>query len=129
MTRLAGRQLAACLRAGLDQDEALALAVQAAAPGTWHAAGEDIVTANPDPHWNGVCVASASGAEAAHIVRHDPARAILDVTAGRAILDAYERALDAEHIAIRDITGNPAPPELPWLETVCQHLATAYEDT
>jgi hypothetical protein len=78
--------------ARLDEDEALALAAQVGQPGTWHATGEDILTVNPDPHWNGVCVANASGAEAAHIVRHDPARVLREVAAKRAILTEHKPA-------------------------------------
>jgi Family of unknown function (DUF6221) len=75
--------IAAFIEARLAEDEALALATQVAAPGTWHAAGEDILTVNPDPYWNGVCVANASDAEAAHIIRHDPASTLRAVASTR----------------------------------------------
>jgi len=114
--------------ARLDEDEALALAVQAAAPGTWRAAGEDILTANPDPYWNGVCVANASGEEAAHIVRHDPARVLRDVAAGRKLLRLHAEVAEvADEAAVRIVRGIIADQAASWSDHLGYRLAWAVD--
>jgi hypothetical protein len=78
----------------LAEEEA---AARAATTGTWNANGEDIVTRCDDPHWDGTCVANAHGADAAHIVLHDPGRALLDIAAKRLVL--------AVHLPVESICG------------------------
>lgn len=84
--------LAALIETQLGEDEATALAAQAGTPPPWKATGEDILSAADDPHWRGTCAANANGAEAAHIVRHDPGRALAEA--------ASTRKLAAEILAI-----------------------------
>jgi hypothetical protein len=79
--------LEAFANARLDEDEAAAIA---ATPGPWLATGEDILSRADDRHWAGACAANASGADGAHIARHDPARALREVEAGRRILDRHQ---------------------------------------
>lgn len=75
--------LIAFVTARLDEDEA---AAKAATSGDWYATGEDILIRGRGPHWDGACVANASGADGEHVARHDPARALREVEAKRAIL-------------------------------------------
>ena len=90
--------LAAFLRARLDEDEA---AANATTPGPWMAGAErahlvdNVVYGQsewPD-HIQQVCnvnYAQHKAGNATHIARHDPARALREVAAKRAILDGYE---------------------------------------
>ena len=96
--------LAAFLAARLDEDEAAARAAASIAGPGWKA----------ETYWPGdesrtrTCVRSKDGAflgefgdtpdypdMAAHVARHDPARVLREVAAGRAILADYEEA--AQH--------------------------------
>lgn len=94
------------LRARLDEDERIARVVRV--PHDWHQGpgddpewtdGEMVCMWPPefhtpyerDKHWRGLTV---EGTElAAHIARHDPARVLAEVEAGRVILQQYERLL------------------------------------
>lgn len=78
--------LTAFITARLDQDEA---AAKAATAGQWHAAGEDVLLRSSHPYWDGACVANATGADAAHIVRHDPPRELRAVAAIRTIIEEF----------------------------------------
>jgi hypothetical protein len=101
--------LIAFLTARLDEDEAAAKAAETGTP--WHAAAGQFgprVTTGPgeDDHWDReisyavwVCDDEADGcpddsravmAEARHIARHDPARALREVEAKRALLRMHE---------------------------------------
>jgi hypothetical protein len=106
--------LAAFLKARLDEDEA---AASAASPGPWrlNAEGDEVLAVDD------VTVAEAfalSGrqlrATADHIARHDPARVLREVAAGRAILTAYWAA--------------SSQPEEGGLEAAVRHLAVVYSD-
>jgi hypothetical protein len=83
---------AAVLRAQLDEDEQVALAVPVAKgcvpPAHW-AAGSD---PGGDPRWvlgTFVDIDAHTPAAAAHIVRHHPARTLRNVAAMRKVLDAW----------------------------------------
>ena len=88
--------LASFLLARLDEDEA---AARAATQGGWRADGEDIVLVSDDPHWNGTCIANASGYDGDHIARHDPVRVLREVAAKRAILRDYQDCAEAAEYA------------------------------
>ena len=85
------------LNARLDEDEAFAIAA-AGADGKyagrphWTALGRGIVTDAGDPDWAVVdlspCIEDAE--LGAHIARHDPARTLREVAAGRAILAEHQ---------------------------------------
>jgi Family of unknown function (DUF6221) len=88
------------LKAGLDEDEAVA---KAADPGPWMAGAErdhlidSVVYGQSD--WQGhiqqVCnvdYAQRKTGNAAHIARQDPARTLREVEADRKLIDLYERA-------------------------------------
>jgi hypothetical protein len=90
--------LIAFLRARLDEDEA---AAQKAASGDgrfggrahWSALGHGIVTDVADPDWGVVDLGPYidDDALAEHIARHDPARALRDVEAKRAMIAELTR--------------------------------------
>lgn len=91
--------LADFLRARLDEDEAVA---REATPGPWRVdnpgfpeaivdpAGEAIVSGS---RWGGEAPVFASGEDAKHIARHDPARVLADVEAKRRIVDLHPNML------------------------------------
>lgn len=92
--------LIAFLKARLDEDEAAAVAAAEAdkrygGRPHWSALGNIIIDAN-DPDWAvedlSPCFEDAS--VGAHVVRHDPARTLRKVEAGRAVLAEYVRALE-----------------------------------
>lgn len=96
--------LIAFLRARLDEDKAVARAVEV--PHDWHPgpgdddpewAPEELVCMWPpefhtsyeeDKHWRGLTTESAE--LAAHIARHDPARVLREVEAKRRIVECHE---------------------------------------
>jgi len=84
----AGEDLIAFFNARLNEEWMVA---KMATPGAWHATGEDIITRGSDAYTAGACIANASGADGEHIARHDPARALREVEAGRKLLDEYKR--------------------------------------
>lgn len=84
------------LTARLDEDEGIALA---SAPGPWRLGDDGDVIAV-----DGITVAEGfalSGnqlrATVDHIARHDPARVLRQVAAGRALLARYERAVRSQN--------------------------------
>lgn len=87
--------LAAFWAARLDEDEAAAVAAAEAdkygGRPNWSALGNIVIDAS-DPDWAVVdlspCFENAS--VGAHIVRHDPARALRDIAADRAVLELWE---------------------------------------
>ncbi len=97
LVRVGNEQLAAFLAARLDEDEGLA---RAATPGPW----EHRVDLSPSTH------------DAAHVVRHQPARVLRDIQGKRAIVRLY-----AKQVA-------RSSRNLGHLDTVCRHLAAAYAD-
>lgn len=92
--------LAAFWEARLAEDEAAAVAAAGAdkrygGRPHWSALGNIVIDAS-DPDWAvvdlGPCFEDAS--VGAHIVRHDPARTLRKVEAGRTVLAEYARALE-----------------------------------
>lgn len=79
--------------ARLGEDEAVA---RAATRSEWLAGPADIIVKDADPHWDGACVASASGPDGAHIARNDPASRLRGIAAGRTIVAACTRAAEAD---------------------------------
>lgn len=136
MSQLRGRELAVFMRAGLDQDEAAALRGQRIAASRESACSDgDLLEicrraatreqSYDQPWWALTVLAFRAQVLCAP---RDPARVLRDVTAGRAILAAYEDALDAERDYLPSDGSGTIALERAWLETVCQHLAGAYED-
>ena len=76
------------LRARLDEDEAAALDAEGSCPSPWEGSADlwdgsgDPIAADTDRNY-----VTVRGAE--HIARHDPARVLRDVEAGRAIVDMH----------------------------------------
>ena len=91
--------LAAFLAARLDEDEAAARAAIGRLSGRWHIdGGGDIQDEDTGGGGNAfVAVGPWDGpvdeVYAAHIARHDPARVLREVEAGRVILAAYQAVL------------------------------------
>lgn len=132
MSGLTGRELAVFLRAGLDADEAVALAATRTFGPDWRAqrTTSDLMGGRVYGKDRDRYVAEAMrGPGATYIARHDPARVLREVTGKRAIVEAYEDALDAERDCLRSDGSGTIALERAWLETCCQHLATAYEET
>jgi hypothetical protein len=97
--------LVAFLRARLDEDEATA---KAADHGRWlpEDKGVSFEVQEPDGEWAlGGFVAADTHANADHIARHDPARVLREVEAGRMILAEHAAA----HTAYRE--AQSLPPE------------------
>lgn len=115
----------AFLRARLDEDEFHAKTAQLRGPGPWThepATGVGLPGAEDLHDAIGDAVAVVRGGYLAEfLVRHDPARELREVEAGRRLLDAYDDAVngpnadlgvaDALEAAIRDRAG--AYPDYP----------------
>jgi hypothetical protein len=70
----------------LDEDEQVA---RAATPGPWERMGRVVHDSSPPTEWLGMRHIAASGdynTTAEHLVRHDPARVLLEVKAKRAMI-------------------------------------------
>ena len=135
------------LRARLDDDEA---AARAASPGGWQYGDVESVAGGmlydttrtiatmlyeqPEDHDGSIVrhmLSSEADANGRHIVRHDPARVLADVTAKRLILDLrYSTQLQADRAG-----SDPTHPfvitfrsQLITYDAVLRTLATAYRD-
>jgi hypothetical protein len=122
-----GVDLADFLRARLGEVEEVA---REATPGPWRADCPDRLLGRAelrvgDEH----LVSSYDDAdlqwEAAHIVRHDPARVLRDVEAKRRILDEHAIRVKAIPITWIEIGGERPPPEH---EVTCQTCGWASDD-
>ena len=96
--------LAAFLRARLDEDEA---AARAAADGPWTSSGPYV-----DAPGAGIIMQARHTEDAAHAARHDPARVLREVEAKRAILAQWQAQ----------------PPDSPVLTNALYQLAAVYSD-
>ena len=88
-------EAAAWLRAQAEADIVAAEEAGLSSPAPWAATGEDIVSATDDPFYRGICAANANGAEAEHIVRHDPLTEAARAESVLAVLDLYEQTVAA----------------------------------
>jgi hypothetical protein len=91
-----GDEIAAFLAARLDETEAAAKAATGSLSGRWHTDVDGNVQDEDTGGGGNAYIAvgpygcSVDDADAAHILRHDPARVLRDVQADRAILAMYE---------------------------------------
>jgi hypothetical protein len=133
------------LAARLDEDEAAAL--YAAGPGWFLASAEDpdqrsVRFAGPSTLYGyGESLADyyiadrIDVADAEHIARHDPARVLREVAAGRAILAMYEDAAQAPYDLPEGVSEGRDDDErerdqylIDVLDDVVRHLAAVYGD-
>ena len=120
--------LAAFLRARLDEDEATAKGTASSSPWTVSDVNDDgtsdVESADaPDGLWHGWVAGHIAGGDANHIARHDPARVLLEVAAKRAILGWHP----AERMRYIDASRCPQC-ELTWPCPTVRHLAAVYQD-
>jgi Family of unknown function (DUF6221) len=125
--------LAAFLRARLDEDEAIALAAcgHDGRQAIWVLRGHESDTGMIREGNGGAVVVYDEGspdeAEAAHIARHDPARVLREVAAGRAILELHDGAHECpvyDHNGDIDNCGWVDDGDCP----TKRHLAAVYSD-
>ena len=117
------------LRAAIDTDERLALAVEdRSAPwnGEWTAPeeGYGVRTHNGWTVVSGHGQTSLPPGVAVHIANHDPARALREVAAKRAILDSLDEENDCVHFGDWTTCADSCPVDVIW--QVIKILASAY---
>jgi len=132
--------LIAFWRARLGEDEAAAKAAAEISRITQWVIGEvnddgtrDVRPANDDLEW---VAGHIAGADATHIAAHDPARALRDVAADRAILEAYEGVAATREALAADLESSPVLMaaytetvyHLAVLENVIRHRAGVHSD-
>ena len=126
-------EIAAFLSARLDEDETAALAAgdddTARSWTSFDIGGYPVIGAGIDNGW-GITVAgppAPSEAQARHIARHDPGRALREVEAGRRILyDHAPQAKGQRTVCSRCHYGNPLGANWPCL--TMESLAAVYSD-
>ncbi|WP_328917260.1 MULTISPECIES: DUF6221 family protein [unclassified Streptomyces] len=126
-------EVAAFLRARLDEDEADA---RAATPGAWSAddsdyagairscGGADVIAGG---RRGGDASVSESTEDAPRIARYDPARVLRDVEATRGVLAMYDQMV-VDMAAPDAATSGPGRIAVTVLTPVLCHLARAYSD-
>jgi len=109
------------LKARIDEDEQIA---KGASPPPWHEDGMAI-RAGARPYAASITdtlvVRHTWPQESAHIIRHDPARALRDVAFKREILSAYQA------LAVSDDTTRWHAGELFAMEAVIRSMAAIYQ--
>lgn len=102
MTQTPPTTLVQFLRDRYDEDERVA---QVATPGPWRVDSADFAEAIYDPkntavigggRWGGESPVFETTEDALHIARHDPARVLADVEAGRSLLAEYEAVAEMD---------------------------------
>jgi hypothetical protein len=128
---VSGVDLVQWLGEQLDEDERIA---RAAAPGPWQVDStihtESINAGNGTTviaggRWGDEASVFESDEDAAHVVRHDPARVLREIEAKRAIVARYERAMENRRAHPKDLASAGA---LLALHGVVGLLALPYAD-
>lgn len=123
------------LTAGLDRDEAIA---RAACPGPWSVDDENYVETMYDKdktaiisggRWGGEAPVFDCNDDAAHILRHDPARVLRQVEAIRLVIADYHDAREALNGLNDSQLGWEERARVNALESTLSALAGIYTDT